>query len=240
MAKVMTMTLCTDERIVKKRLRRKTKYEELQRQYDRRFEQQNTKTRKLRTDKLGGPTEEAVRLRDEYVKGVERKLEELLGPELENEDKEKEKKRRMRKKTKDGETERFMTPECGWQDLCRILVKVAEQVVGRDRPKALGTPWTAADEEVLAKERMRLRVAWEKVREAQGTEEEAELRKLAKSLGSKHKKNKDKARERWIMEAVGELDKAVDQGDLARFYAGLRRMASDSTRNPGKARSRSL
>ena len=45
-----------------------------------------------------------------------------------------------------------------------------------------------------------------------------------KSLGSKHKKNKDKARERWIMDAVDELDKAVDQGDLARFYAGLRKM----------------
>ena len=47
---------------------------------------------------------------------------------------------------------------------------------------------------------------------------------MAKSLGSKHKKNKDKARERWIRDAVDELDKAVDQGDLARFYAGLRKM----------------
>ena len=224
MAKVMTMTLRTDERIVKKRLRRKTKYEELQRQHDKKIEQQNTKTMKLRTDKLGGPTEEAARLRDAYMKGVEQKLEDLLGPELESEDKEKEKRRRMRRKTKDCEVERLKTPECGWQDLCKVLVNVAEQVVGRERPKALGTPWTAADEEVLAKERMGLRVAWEKVREAQGTEEEAELRKLAKSLGSKHKKNKDKARERWIMDAVGELDKAVDQGDLARFYAGLRRM----------------
>ena len=71
MAKVMTMTLRTDERIVKKRLRRKTKYEELQRQHDRKIEQQNTKTMKLRTDKLGGPTEEAAKLRDAYMKGVE-------------------------------------------------------------------------------------------------------------------------------------------------------------------------
>ena len=128
------------------------------------------------------------------------------------------------RKTKDGEVERLKIPECGWQDLCKVLINVAVQVVGRERPKSLGTPWTAADEEVLAKERMGLRAAWEKVREAQGTEEEAELQRLAKSLGSKHKKNKDKARERWIRDAVDELDKAVDQGDLARFYAGLRKM----------------
>ena len=83
MAKVMTMTLHTDERIVKKRLRRKTKYEELRRQHDKKIEQQNTKTIKLRTDKLGGPTEEAAKLRDAYMKGVEQKLEDLLGPELE-------------------------------------------------------------------------------------------------------------------------------------------------------------
>ena len=224
MAKVMTMTLHTDERIVKKRLRRKTKYEELQRQHDKKIEQQNTRTLKLRTDRLGGPTLEAEKPRNEFYKGVEPKLEDLLGPELESENKEKEKRRRMRKKMKDEEVERLRTPECSWQDLCKVLVDVAEQVVGRERSKSLGTPWTAADEEILAEERKGLRAAWEQVREAQGTEEEAELRKLAKSLGSKHKKNKDKARERWIMDAVGELDKAVNQGDLARFYEGLKRM----------------
>ena len=46
----------------------------------------------------------------------------------------------MRRKTKDGEMERFKTPECGWQDLCKVLINVAEQVVGRERPKSLGTP----------------------------------------------------------------------------------------------------
>ena len=54
---------------------------------------------KLRTDKLGGPTEEAAKLRDAYIEGVEQKLEDLLGPELESEDKEKEERRRMRRKT---------------------------------------------------------------------------------------------------------------------------------------------
>ena len=107
----------------------------------------------------------------------------------------------------------------------KVLINVAEQVVGRERPKALGTPWTAADEEVLG----------------QGTHGTSGWlgKRCARHKALKKRLSSESWPNLWGRSIKRIKTRHVNDGswtqlanwirlwikwDLARFYAGLRRM----------------
>eukprot|EP00972_Heterocapsa_arctica_P029073 4277236-Heterocapsa_arctica.AAC.1 len=152
--------------------------------------------KRLRLDRMRGPSEAAKRAREDFEAKVEQALDE--DPGLEHAGK--------------------------WGGLAEVLRGAAEETVGRQQGRKAECPALEQLHVARRENAEARRLAWEAVRLSQGTPAEEEATAAHKALRRRHRREMRRQKEDIVRAVCKDLERAAADDDTGAFYRGLRQL----------------